>query len=119
MFNSKVDNIIRDNRKGTGLLRDNAFLAHRNVIKKETEKILKYKDLTTEMRRMRNVKKKSESDTVTNSNDGNRLKILRKIPEQRTGKARYQGTAENSYIVYSTHTAESANVEAQSICHGT
>jgi hypothetical protein len=28
-------------------------------------------------------------------------------------KARYQGTAENSYIGHSTHTAESANVEAQ------
>jgi hypothetical protein len=28
----------------------------RNVIKKEAEKILKYKDLTTEIRRMRNVK---------------------------------------------------------------
>jgi hypothetical protein len=28
-------------------------------------------------------------------------------------KARYQGTTENSYIGHSTHTAESAKVEAQ------
>jgi hypothetical protein len=32
---------------------------------------------------------------------------------QRTGKARYQGTAENSCIGHSAHTAGSANVEAQ------
>jgi hypothetical protein len=30
-----------------------------------------------------------------------------------TRKARYQGTTENSYIGHSTHTAESANVEAK------
>jgi hypothetical protein len=41
------------------------------------------------------------------------FKILQKILEQRTGKARYQGTAENSHIGHSTHTAGSANVEAQ------
>jgi hypothetical protein len=35
------------------------------------------------------------------------------ILEQRTGKARYQGTTENSCIGHSTHTAGSANVEAQ------
>jgi hypothetical protein len=28
-------------------------------------------------------------------------------------KARYRGTTENSYIRHSTHTSESANVEAQ------
>jgi hypothetical protein len=41
----------------------------------------------------------------------NRLKILK----QRTEKARYQGTTENSHIVHSTHTAESANVEVKNI----
>jgi hypothetical protein len=41
----------------------------------------------------------------------NQLEILQKIFEQRTGKARYQGTTENSYIGHSTHTAGSANVE--------
>jgi uncharacterized phage protein gp47/JayE len=35
------------------------------------------------------------------------------ILEQHSRKARYQGTADNSHIGHSTHTAESANVEAQ------
>jgi hypothetical protein len=43
----------------------------------------------------------------------NHFKIFQKILEQHTGKARYQGTAENSYIGHSTYTAGSANVEAQ------
>jgi uncharacterized protein YpmB len=41
------------------------------------------------------------------------IKLLHKILEQRTGKARYQGTTESSCTGHSTHTAESANVEAQ------
>ena len=44
--------IIRDNEKGTCMLIDVAISGDRNVIKKEAEKILKYKDLTTEMQRM-------------------------------------------------------------------
>jgi hypothetical protein len=38
------------------MLIDFAISGDRNVIKKETEKILKYKDLTTEIQRMWNVK---------------------------------------------------------------
>jgi hypothetical protein len=37
---------------------DVAIAGHRNVIKKEAEKILKYKDLIIEIQRMRNVKVK-------------------------------------------------------------
>ena len=37
---------------------DVAISGDRNVIKNETEKILKYKDLTTEIQRIRNVKTK-------------------------------------------------------------
>jgi len=44
--NNKPDIIIRDNEKGTCMLIDVAISADRNVIKKEAEKILKYKDLT-------------------------------------------------------------------------
>ena len=44
--NNKPDIIIRDNEKGTCVLIDVAIPADRNVIKKEAEKILKYKDLT-------------------------------------------------------------------------
>ena len=40
------------------MLIDVAISGDRNVIKKEAEKILKYKDLTTEIQRMWNVKAK-------------------------------------------------------------
>jgi hypothetical protein len=54
--NNKPDIIIRDNEKGTCMLIDVAISGDRNVIKKEAEKILKYKDITIEIRRMWNVK---------------------------------------------------------------
>ena len=41
------------------MLIDVAISGDRNVIKKEAEKILKYKDLTTEIQRMWNVKTKA------------------------------------------------------------
>jgi len=56
--NNKPDIIIRDNEKGTCVLIDVAISGDKNVIKKEVERILKYKDLTTEIQRMWNVKTK-------------------------------------------------------------
>ena len=56
--NNKPDIIIRDNEKGTCMLIDVAISGDRDVIKKEAEKILKYKDLTIEIQRMWNVKTK-------------------------------------------------------------
>jgi hypothetical protein len=53
--NNKPD-IIRDNEKRTCTLIAVAIPGDRNMIKKEAEKILKYKDLTTEIQRMWNVK---------------------------------------------------------------
>jgi len=50
--NNKPDVIIRGNEKGICMLIDGAILGDRNVIKKETEKILKYKDLTIGIQRM-------------------------------------------------------------------
>ena len=47
--NNKSDIIIRDNEKRTCMLADVAISLDRNVIKKEAEKILKYKDLTIEI----------------------------------------------------------------------
>jgi hypothetical protein len=44
--------IVRDNEKETRMLTDAAISGDRNVIKKQTEKILKHKDLTTEILRM-------------------------------------------------------------------
>jgi hypothetical protein len=56
--NNKPEIIIRDNEKGTCVLIDIAITGDRNVIKKEAEKILKYKDLTIEIKRMWNLKAK-------------------------------------------------------------
>ena len=46
---------IRDNEKVTCMLIDVAISGDRNVIKKETENILIYKDLTIEIQRMWNI----------------------------------------------------------------
>jgi hypothetical protein len=54
--NNRTGIIIRDNEKGTRMLIDVAIPGDRNVIKKETEKILKYKDLIIKTQRMWNVK---------------------------------------------------------------
>ena len=56
--NNKPDIIIHDNEKETCMLIDVAISGNRNVIKKEAEEILKYKDLTIEIQRMWNVKTK-------------------------------------------------------------
>jgi len=56
--NNKPDIIIRNNEKGTYMLIDFAISGDRNVIEKEAEKTVKYKDLTTEIQRMWNVKTK-------------------------------------------------------------
>jgi hypothetical protein len=56
--NSKPDIIVRDNEKGTCMLIDVAIPGDRNVIKKEAEKIPKYKDLIIEIQRMLNIKTK-------------------------------------------------------------
>ena len=54
--NNKPDVIIRDNEAGTCMLIDVAISGDGNVIKKEAEKILKYKDLTIEIQSMWKVK---------------------------------------------------------------
>jgi len=54
--NNKPDIIIREYEKGICMLIDVAIPGDRNVIKKENEKILKYKDITIKTERMWNVK---------------------------------------------------------------
>jgi hypothetical protein len=76
--NNKPDSIIRDNEKGTRMSIDVAIPRERNVIKKEAEKILKYKDLTTEIQRMWNVK--------TKVSDWDHFQVIQKIRERHTGK---------------------------------
>ena len=50
--NNKPDIIIRDNKQGTCMLIYVEIPRDRNVIKKEAEKIFKYKDLVIEIRRI-------------------------------------------------------------------
>jgi hypothetical protein len=106
---------MRGNGKGTCMLIDVAYSGDRNVIKKEAEQILKYKDLAIDTARVECINK---SDTSNNKGNWNHLKIIQKIPEQHTGKARNQGTTENSHIGHCTHTSESTNVKVQNIQHG-
>ena len=60
----------------------------------------------------------SKSDTNNHTDDWNYFKITQTIPEQNTGKARNYGTAKNTHIGHSTHSAESANVKVQNVFHG-
>ena len=66
------------------------------MIKKEAANFPKYEDLTREVQRMLHVK--NENDTGNDGGDWNRLKIFQKMPEQRTGKTRNQGTTGKSHI---------------------
>ena len=54
--NNKPDIIIRDTEQTTCMLIDVAISGDGNLIKKEAEKILKYKDLTIEIQHLWNVK---------------------------------------------------------------
>ena len=54
--NNKLDIIVQDSEKETCVLVDVAISGDRNVIKKEAEKILKYKDLIIEIQCMWNGK---------------------------------------------------------------
>jgi hypothetical protein len=59
------------------------------------------------------VERKNICDTSNNRGNWNRLKIIQKIPEQRTGKARNEGTTENSHIGHCANTSESTNVKVE------
>ena len=82
--NNQADIIIRDNEKRTCMLIDVVIPGDRNVIKKEAENILQYKDLTIEIQRMWNVK--SKGDTSNNWSDWDHFQIIQKIRERHTGK---------------------------------
>jgi len=61
------------------------------------------------------VKCQNRSDTSNNTGDWNRLTVTQTIPEQQNGKARNQGTAENSNIGHCPLTAGSADVEVHNV----
>jgi hypothetical protein len=108
--NNKPDIIIRDNEKGTCILIDVAISGDRNVIKKEAEKILKYKDLTIEIQFMWNVKTRVIPLKIGAT--GTISKSFRKYASNEPG-IREVKELENSHIGHCTHTSESANVKAQ------
>jgi len=81
---NKPDIIIRDNEKGTCMLIDVAVSGDRNVIKKEAEKTLKYKDRTIEIQCMWNVKTKVIPVII--GGDWDYFKVIQKICEQHTRK---------------------------------
>jgi hypothetical protein len=87
----------------------------RNVIKKEAEKILKYKQLTTQIQRMWNVK--PEVIPALRGATGIISKITQTKPEQHTGRG-HQATTANNHAGQCTHTAESDGVKAQNMFHG-
>jgi len=53
----------------------------------------------------------NKGDTSNNKGNWNHFKIIDKIPERHTGKARYQEATENSHFGHHAHTSESANVK--------
>ena len=61
------------------MLIDFAISGDRNVIKKEAEKILKYKDLTIDI--TAHVECKNKDDTSNNRNDWNYIKVIQEIRE--------------------------------------
>ena len=69
----------------TCVLLDVAISGDRNVIKKEAEKILKYKDLNN--RNSSHVECDSKSDTGNNRGDWNHFRITQTTPEQHTWEA--------------------------------
>ena len=78
--------IIRNNEKETCELLDVAITGDRNVIKKASEKMLKYKHLTLEIQPMWNVKAKVKP--VIKGATGTISKSVQTVPEQHTGIAR-------------------------------
>ena len=94
--NNKQDIIIRDNVKGTCMLIDVAISGDKNVIKKEAEKDFKIQ--RPYKMNIAHLGCKNESDTSNDRGNLNHLKIIQKMPEQRTGKARNQGTEKTATL---------------------
>ena len=87
------------------MLIDVVICGDRNEVKKDAEKILKYKDLIKKNRNAVHVECESKIDTGNNRGDWNHLKITQTVPEQHTGKheiKELQKTAilDTSYILW-------------------
>jgi len=57
----------------------------------------------------------NKSDDSNDRSNCDLLKIIQKICDQHTGRARNQGATENSHVGHSTRTSESTNVKVQNI----
>ena len=77
------------------MLIDVAISGDRNVIKKEAEKILKYKDLTIQIQHMWNVKTKAIP--VITGATGDYFKVIQKIREQHTRKTKSRNSRKQPY----------------------
>jgi len=90
---------------------DVAISGDRNVIKKEAQKILKYKDLTIEIRRMWNVKTKVIPVIIgtTGTISMSFIKYVSNIP----GKHEVKELQKTAILGHCTHTSKSANAEVQ------
>jgi hypothetical protein len=93
------------------MLMDVAILGDRNVIKKEAEKILKYKDLTIEIQPMWNVKTKVIPVTIGTT--GTISKSFRKYVSNIPRNHEVKELQKTAILGHCTHTAESANVQIQ------
>ena len=81
------------------------------MIKKETEKILKYKGLTTEIQRMWNVKTKVIPVIIGAT--GTISKTFRKYVSNIPGKHEVKEVQKTAILGHCTHTSESTNVKVQ------
>jgi hypothetical protein len=88
----------------------------RNVVKKEAEKILKYKDLIIGIQRMWNVKAKVIPVIIGAT--GNVSKSLRQYLTNIPGKHEIKEIQKQPYWALHTHTAGSADVKVQNIYRG-
>jgi hypothetical protein len=81
---NKPNIIIRDKEKETRLLMDTKFAGNRNVIKKEAERFLKYKEVTLEIRHMQSMETKVIP--VITGTTGTILQSFRKYMKNINGK---------------------------------
>ena len=86
------------------------------MIKKEAEKILKYKELILEIQRMWNLKAKLVPVIIGAT--GTISKSMRQYLSNIPGKHEIKELQKNSHIGHCTHTVESADVKVQNIFHG-
>ena len=113
--NNKPDIIIHDSKQGACALLDVAIPGHRNVIKKEAEKIFKNKDLV--IRNSAHVEFVSKVISVIIRATGTISESLRQYLSNVPGKNEIKELQKNNNIGHCTRTVESNNVKVQNTFH--